>query len=136
MDWQLWQVGGNGKPSFGEVPRLEFHRISRGMGFAAAPPGATFDRLTVAPPPEEYTPTSMEATPGLLQLCRVQGTRRGRATAGSARFSSRAYRPLAPAPAAAWSSASRHTLDQVRRPLRAAGAVGAGVVLRHRHDQD
>ena len=72
MDWQLWQVDRPRQSGFGDVPMLEFHRVSPNMGFQAAPDGATFDGLTAAPS-DGYEPKSIEATPGLLLLCRVEG---------------------------------------------------------------
>ena len=72
-DWQVWQSGPKGKPSFGDIPMLAFHRHARDMGFCSAPDGATFDDLTTAPPLDQFTPKAIEATPGLLLYCRVSG---------------------------------------------------------------
>ena len=73
MDWQLWQKDATGKSMFGDVPMLNFHRISRNMGFLPAPEGVTFDEITLAPPAEQYAPKSVEAKPGLLLYCRIEG---------------------------------------------------------------
>ena len=73
MDWQLWQKDASHQSMFGNVPMLEFHRVSRNMGFCPAQDGATFDQLTVAPPPERYEAKSIEAKSGLLLYCRVEG---------------------------------------------------------------
>jgi hypothetical protein len=73
MDWQLWQKDPSHQSMFGDVPMLEFHRVGPNMGFCPAEDGATFDQLTVAPPPEQYEAKSIEAKPGLLLYCRVSG---------------------------------------------------------------
>jgi len=72
MDWQMWQKDASHKTMFGDVPMLEFHRISRNMGFLPAPDGAKFEDLVEAPT-DGYTPQSLEAKPGLLLYCRVEG---------------------------------------------------------------
>jgi hypothetical protein len=72
MDWQMWQKDASHKTMFGDVPMLEFHRISRNMGFLPAPDDAKFEDLVEAPT-EGYTPKSIEAKPGLLLYCRVEG---------------------------------------------------------------
>jgi hypothetical protein len=72
MDWQLWQAGRSREELFGGVPMLQFHRISQNMGFRPADDGETFDTMTVAPE-NGYAPKSLEAKPGLLLYCRVEG---------------------------------------------------------------
>jgi hypothetical protein len=74
-DWQVRQAqaGGGG---FGPVAYLSFHRVIGGYGFLEAPPEAEFEDLTVAPLGASYTTESLEAYPGLLLVCRINGDRR------------------------------------------------------------
>ena len=72
MDWQMWQKDASQQAMFGDVPMLEFHRVGPNMGFQPAPDGAKFEDLIEAPT-EGYAAKSIEARPGLLLYCRVEG---------------------------------------------------------------
>jgi RNA polymerase sigma factor (sigma-70 family) len=76
QDWQVWQQQrGRGKPSFGSVPFLSFHRHGQGFGFREASEDAKFEVLTEAPAEAAYDSfTDREAQTGLLLLCRTRGT--------------------------------------------------------------
>lgn len=75
QDWQIWQRS-PGDEMFGDTPFLDFHRFSRGFGFAKVPKGAKFDDLNEAPMPTAYECMSTKAEKGLMLFCRVEADRK------------------------------------------------------------
>ena len=75
QDWQIWQKSPGGE-MFGDTPFLDFHRFSRGFGFAKVPEGAIFDDLKEAPTPSAYECMSTKAEKGLMLFCRVEADRK------------------------------------------------------------
>lgn len=75
QDWQIWQKSSGGE-MFGDTPFLDFHRFSKGFGFAKVPVGAVFDDLKEAPAPTAYECMSTKAEKGLMLFCRVEADRK------------------------------------------------------------
>jgi len=72
-DWQIWQKTENGTGLFGDTLFLEFHRYSKGFGFAKAPAGVAFKDLLEAPENNAYRCENTKAVKGLLLFCRIEG---------------------------------------------------------------
>lgn len=75
QDWQIWQKS-LGTDLFGDTPYLEFHRYSKGFGFAKAPKGVAFDDLKEAPAKTEYRCANLKAEKGLTLFCRIEANRK------------------------------------------------------------
>ena len=75
QDWQIWQKS-SGDDLFGDTVCLDFHRFSKGFGFATVTNGIAFDDVKEAPTQAEYKCRSMKAENGLMLLCRVEGDRK------------------------------------------------------------
>jgi hypothetical protein len=75
QDWQIWQRS-SGDDMFGETPYLDFHRFSKGFGFAKVTKGAVFDDLKEVPAQTEYECRSTKAEKGLMLFCRVEADRK------------------------------------------------------------
>ncbi|MGV3756157.1 MAG: hypothetical protein ACO1QS_12315 [Verrucomicrobiota bacterium] len=72
-DWWIWQKTENGTGLFGDTPYLEFHRYSKGFGFAKAPAGVAFEDLREAPENSAYRCENTKAVKGLTLFCRIEG---------------------------------------------------------------
>jgi tetratricopeptide (TPR) repeat protein len=64
-DWSIHQVKAS--------PTFRFHRMAEGYGFASPPAGASFDKIDLAPHPDQYTYDSVEAKKGMILLNRIEG---------------------------------------------------------------
>ena len=69
-DWTIMQR--EDKPWF----RFSRFNDDGGIGFAAAPDGASFDNLKLAPAPDQFFAQSVEATPGMLVFNHIMGNER------------------------------------------------------------
>ncbi len=74
-DWQIWQKASGGD-MFGDTPFLDFHRSSKGFGFAKVPDGVAFDDLKETPANAQYNCMSTKAEKGLTLFCRVEADRK------------------------------------------------------------